>query len=107
MVNIWYFRAALMLGVLAGFYGIYRMGAVDEQAKIALQDKAAIEKKWEEAFKLSSDLEKQLAAQRETNEKLKEDLDDEIAKNGVYRACVVPADGVRLYNAAVSGAPAR
>lgn len=41
-----------------------------------------------------------------TNKNLQKALDDEKA-NPVYTHCVVPAGGVRLFNAAVSGSAAR
>jgi len=111
MMNMWVVRGFIILGVIAAAIGVFmaikHMGEVEAEARIALADKRALELKWEESFKISSGLEKQLAAERDTNLKLKETLDDEIAKNGVYRTCVVPAVGVRLYNEALIGATAR
>jgi len=110
-MNVWIFRLILVLGVLGGAYGailaIKHWGAVEEREKIALADKAKMEEKWAESFNLSSALEKELAARDAANQKLKEDLDAEISKNGVYAACRLPADGLRLYNAALAGSPAR
>lgn len=38
------------------------------------------------------------AALNQQNLKLQKRLDDEITQNNIYRTCVVPVDGVRLYN---------
>lgn len=52
-------------------------------------------------------LENTLANQKNINAELNERLEDEINKKPIYRSCVLPADGLRLYNAAIRGPAAR
>jgi len=59
------------------------------------------------ANSLALDLEQQLAKMRAANDQLTEELKDETNRDPVYRECVVPADGLRLYNASRQGAPSR
>lgn len=61
----------------------------------------------ENKFKVSAKLESDLAQSRAQAEELNERLKDEIAKNGVYRACRVPAGGVQLLNQALKPPSAR
>lgn len=109
-MSIWYFRIALVLGVIAAAFGtvevIKHWGAVRERERTALADAKTAREQYDKQFQLSTELETQLAQIRAANEKLKDDLDAEIAKNRAYRDCIVPVDGVRLYNAALAGATA-
>lgn len=99
---------ALVLAVVSGIWGIKKWGALEEQNRIALDDAKVARAQYDKQFQIASNLEKQLGQFQADNQKLKDDLDAEIAKNGVYRACRVPDDGVRLYNASLPGAaPAR
>jgi len=61
----------------------------------------------ENKAKVSAKLESDLAQSRAQAEQLSERLKDEIAKNGVYRACRVPAGGVQLLNEALKPPSAR
>lgn len=106
-----YFRGLLVLGMVAALGGamlaLTQWGAVREREKTALAAAAAAEAKYEQAYRISSELQAQLQRQQADNQKLKEDLDEQIAKNGVYAACKLPVDGVRLYNQALASAATR
>lgn len=54
----------------------------------------------------SKALEDQLSAQRVKANTLGRRLANEIKKNSVYGSCIVPDDGVQLYNDSLSGSPA-
>jgi Tfp pilus assembly protein PilO len=110
LVNIWTLRIGFLIAILGGIvavgFALYAKGAAEEREKIALADAKVAQEQYDKQFKLSTELEKNLAQIRADNDKLKDDLDVEIAKNRAYRDCIVPVDGVRLYNAALAGATA-
>lgn len=56
----------------------------------------------DKALALEADLEKQRAANRTLNQRLK----NETARNSVYHTCLVPPDGVRILRDAVTRSPA-
>lgn len=89
---------------------VREQGAAAQREK---QYKAQIEafvKDVAKADEVTRNLEAQLTAMRTDNANLKKELEDETNRNPVYTnpACNVPADGLRLYNAArAAGAVAR
>lgn len=68
---------------------------------------AAYQAKEAAAQKIATALEEELGKSAAVHQKLKERLRNELRKNTVYADCVVPADGVLLYNEALTGGAAR
>lgn len=105
---IWLFFAVLAVLLFLFWVASVKRDAVEkERAEVHARQLEAYRKASEETQKVAEALEQTLANQKTINSQLNERLDDEIRKNGVYRACVLPADGLRLYNAALRGTTAR
>ena len=113
LVNNWKFIAATLavLALLASVYhfgygsGSSRVQALWEADKAKL---AADAEKDREARQDAADKAEAEAAQRiqdlmVKNNKLAEQVNDEINSNSVYRDCHVPANGVRQYRAIQAG----
>lgn len=67
----------------------------------------AVSEQLEKQKKASDLLEDQIALLRLDRDQLIGDLNNEVAKNDVYRKCVVPATGVRLLQRAIDGSAAK
>jgi len=57
--------------------------------------------------KISAETERELTEALELERKRNERLNDETRQNPVYRSCVLPDNGLRLYNEARIGKPSR
>lgn len=105
-----YWRTILFLawcGLL--FWQGWHHGSAHEKAhyeQILLAQRAAsqaqIEKDRATADAQSKQLEALLARQKLAANSLSRRLANEIKKNAVYSSCVIPPDGVRLYNDSIS-----
>lgn len=95
----------LVIGVVLG--SVYIKGRNDGAAKVQLawdleriEQEKAIEAKKEEIRKFVDDqsrrYEGRIARLNKLTDALNQKLETEIAKNDVYRTCVLPADGVQL-----------
>lgn len=110
-MNLFYVRSIILLGALAAVAGIglslKEWGAANEREKVALAAAAAAEKKYAESNRISTALQAQLQQYQNDDQKMKEDRDAQIAKNGVFAACKLPDSSVQLYNAIDSDSAAR
>lgn len=95
----------ILIGVMVHY--INRAGVLDERLDNLRREAAELQKDIDHANAIGLDLEKRLADALQINQKLKEDLDEEISNNPVYSSCVVPASGVLLLNQALTRKPAR
>jgi len=89
---------ALMLA-LGGLATGWRLGLDHEKAKQADIDKARQQTR-EDAQQAAADAISKIEVKQQT---IVQKVQHEIQTNTVYRDCVVPADGVRLLNDAISG----
>jgi len=83
------------------------VGGVDARAAAQAEALADYQERMTAAQKLADDLRKQAADAAAENEKLKGKIANEIAKNPVYKSCVVPHAGVQLLNKAIAGNSAK
>lgn len=97
--------AATAVSTVLGFGGGWELKSllVDRAALVqAKADAKAKEIAQAAADKAAKDWEEQLRLANEANRKLQGRLRNEIKKT-VYTACVLPSDGVQLYNDALAG----
>lgn len=106
----------ILIGVFLAFthYKVYGYGQANVQAKwdaANFKQLVADTKAHDERQKFSDDLALAASARLDElnrkNRDLQKRLQNEIAKNSVYHSCVVPANGVRLYNENAIQAPGR
>lgn len=95
----------ILIGVMIHY--INRAGVLDERLDTLRKDAQRLQDDVDHANAIGLALESRLAAANQLTQKLKEDLDEEIRNNPVYRSCVVPASGVLLLNKALTRQPAR
>lgn len=93
---------AVAVGAFAGtyFYGVH-VGAQGERVKQA--DRADVVRETRDAAEKGAAA--AIALLRPRNVTIRQELEREIQTNTVYRDCVVPADGVRILNEAITGRP--
>ena len=109
-----------IIGIAGAGYGGFHFGAESVQAKwdsSLVAQQAMVTKTLEDeqkkeqidladANQIETDLAKKLQAQTILTNTINQRLQDEIDSQSVYHSCTVTANGVRLYNAAVSGSAA-
>lgn len=99
---LYFVAAAFAIGLFSGIYGMHVLGAYSDAKEYKKQVDAHLAQENELSEKAAK-LEQELAAQRQENRTINQRLQNEIFKNSVYHSCVVPADGVRILQDAVSG----
>ena len=106
-----YWKIGLYLACITVNLAIgWHLHTIYDQAEMAKEYRDQIEatqKAQQEANDRAEDLEKKLAAERQTTQTLNTKMEANLAKNPVYTGCKLPADGVRLLNDAIAGHPAR
>lgn len=91
---------AVAITLIVGSAELYVYGRGDAHGAARVQglwdaDKAAQVKSANAAELVAT---QKSVALNQQNLELQKRLDNEITKNNIYRTCIVPADGVRLYN---------
>lgn len=95
---------ALALGVVC-FLWASEHGAVAEREKHYMAQIETYQKDVVAADKVARDLESKLAALSVARAQLEEALQNELARDPVYRDCVIPKNGIKLLNQAIRGEP--
>lgn len=109
VANNWRLILAALI-CLACFSAGWEIRAGIDERRQAKELAAAVEKHIEEqkiAAAHSAMLEAKLADLRTQTRKINQKLEAELAKNSIYSACRIPADGLQLLNEAIAGVPAR
>lgn len=107
LLTLWNYRKAIAIGLVilavfsAGYETRVKLDEADEAARLVAEAEARKEAQ-DKADKTAAAWEKQLAGMRDANRKLTGRLNDETNK-AVYANCIVPSDGVQIFNDALSG----
>ena len=101
-----YLKIAAIVIACAGSFGAAWSWRGDIEAKHQM---AALQEAADHQAKVMADLtaasqkyQTDLANEQKINNDMKVRLDDEVAKNSVYRSCVVPPSGVRALNSHIT-----